>query len=213
MAPETTISDAKRKVLDLLKRQTALTAVNIASQLQLTDVAIRQHLGALEELGLVESKPLKPNGRGRPSSLWSLTDLADDLFPDHHADLTVDLINATRKALGEDGLLQIIEVRSKEQVSHYRTMIPKGASLKKRVEALAALRSAEGYMAEVEQEKPGQYLLIEHHCPICDAAKTCQGFCNAELDVFRKVLGRDVNVERIHHLMTDGDRCVYRIVG
>ena len=84
-------------------------------------------------------------------------------------------------------------------------------SLKKRVETLAALRTAEGYMADVVQEKPGAYLLTEHHCPICEAATSCQGFCNAELDVFRKVLGRGVRIERVKHLLSGGDRCVYRI--
>ncbi len=73
--------------------------------------------------------------------------------------------------------------------------------------------TAEGYMAEVVQEKPGRYLLIEHHCPICDAAKCCQGLCRAELDVFRKTLGRGVTIERIEHLLSEGDRCVYRIEG
>ena len=66
-------------------------------------------------------------------------------------------------------------------------------------------------MAEVVREKPGVYLLVEHHCPICAAATTCQALCGAELGVFRAVLGPDVTVERTTHLLNDGDRCVYRI--
>ena len=104
MATETSLSEAKRNVLELLKRQGGLTAMQMASQLGLTDVAIRQHLGVLESNGLVESELLKPDGRGRPSTIWLLTDLASELFPNRHADLTVDLINAQTNIIAGRGL-------------------------------------------------------------------------------------------------------------
>jgi predicted ArsR family transcriptional regulator len=53
--------------------------------------------------------------------------------------------------------------------------------------------------------------LIEHHCPICAAAKTCQGFCRSELEVFRDVLGPNVSVERESHIVAGAPRCVYRV--
>lgn len=209
--PKLRVTDAKRALLDLLKRLGPTEATELAKRLRLTDVAVRQHLTGLQDKGLVDSVLQPPKGRGRPSARWALTEVAADLFPDRHADLTVDLIKATRKALGEDGLLRIVEVRAKDQLNVYRNLLPRNASLKKRVEALAKQRSSEGYMAEVITEKPGRYLLIEHHCPICDAARECQGLCAAELNVFQRALGRGVRVQRIEHLLSDGDRCVYRI--
>ena len=205
------VTDAKRALLDLIKRLGPTEATELAKRLRLTDVGVRQHLTGLQDKGLVESVLQPPRGRGRPSARWALTEIAADLFPDRHADLTVDFIKATRKALGENGLLRIVEVRAKDQLSVYRSFLPRGASLKRRVEALARQRSSEGYMAEVVTEKPGRYLLIEHHCPICNAARECQGLCAAELSVFQRALGRGVRVERINHLLSDGDRCVYRI--
>lgn len=208
---ESRLTDAKMALIELIKRQGPIDATNIANQMGLTDVAVRQHLAVLEERAIVEPTLQPPKGRGRPTTIWGLTQIAAELFPDRHADLTVDLINATRKALGEEGLLKVIEVRAKDQVKSYRKLLPVGGTLKKRVEALARQRSAEGYMAEVIKEKPGTFLLIEHHCPICEAAQTCQGLCAAELDVFKRVLGRGVRIERIQHLLSNGDRCVYRI--
>ena len=209
------LTEAKRRLLELLKRRGATSATELAEALGLTDVAIRQHLGALEGNGLVASEPHSPGGhirgRGRPAVAWSLTELGGEIFPDRHADLTVELLQVMRKTLGEEALLRIVEVRAKDQVTLYKKRVPARGSLRKRVESLAAQRTAEGYMAEVVQEKPGRYLLIEHHCPICDAAKCCQGLCRAELDVFRKTLGRGVTIERIEHLLSEGDRCVYRI--
>ncbi len=203
---------AKRRFLDRLKRGGPATADELAEATRLTGVAVRQHLAALRQLGLVRSRKRAPAGRGRPAEVWSLTELAHSLFPDRHSELTVGLIDAVRQAVGEEGLNRVVDVRAAEQVATYRARLPSPrASLKRRVESLADLRTAEGYMAEVVPDGAGSYLLIEHHCPICEAATSCIGLCNAELSVFQQAFGPDVSVERTQHLLSGDERCVYRI--
>lgn len=178
----------------------------------MTDVAVRQHLGDLEQQGLVSQERQAPKGRGRPAVLWSLAAATQRLFPDRHGELTVGLIEAMREALGAEGLQRVIDVRAREQIAAYRESMPSAeAALKTRVDALARRRTAEGYMAEVIAEAHGSYLLIEHNCPICDAAKCCVGLCGAELQVFQEALGSDVTIERTEHLLSGGRRCIYRI--
>ncbi len=66
-------------------------------------------------------------------------------------------------------------------------------------------------MADV-QELPGRsWILAENHCPICAAARACQGFCRYELDMFCELLGPDVVVERVEYILSGGRRCAYRI--
>ena len=73
-----TISEAKKRLLDRMKRGDPATAADLAAALGLTDVAVRQHLLALEGQGLVGQRPQPPSGRGRPAVLWTLTPLARD---------------------------------------------------------------------------------------------------------------------------------------
>ena len=47
--------------------------------------------------------------------------------------------------------------------------------------------------------------------PICAAASSCQGFCRAELQMFRTLLGEKAEVERVEHLLSGARRCAYRI--
>ncbi|NHZ84221.1 transcriptional regulator, partial [Massilia sp. CCM 8695] len=68
----------------------------------------------------------------------------------------------------------------------------------------------EGYMARVEADAQG-WLLIEDHCPICVAARSCQGFCRSELQLFAEVAGLDATVTREQHVLAGATRCVYRI--
>ena len=206
------LTDAKRRIVERLKRVESATAPELAAGFGLTDTAVRQHLEALEALGLVERSASEPAGRGRPPVAWHLTSLATSLFPDRHADLTVELIASIREALGEDGLTKVIGTRAKAQEAAYRSALPAQACpLAERVTRLAGIRSAEGYLAESVPSADGEMLLVEHHCPIADAARTCGGLCQSELDLFQRVLGDDVVVERTQHLMAGDMRCAYRI--
>ncbi len=203
---------AKRRLVEFLKTHGPSTASQLASALEITNVAARQHLASLESSGLVVQRRSDAVGRGRPALLWSLTDAAAQLFPDHHGALTVELIDAVRKTLGDKGLDRVIDTRASEQLRRYRSRMPGAkSSLKSRVEALAALRTREGYMAEVERERAGTYLLVENHCPVCEAAESCTGLCRSELEVFQRLLGPQVVVERTEHLLSGHRRCAYRI--
>lgn len=208
MASQTPLSSAKRRIVDVLKRR-AHTGPELAERFGLTTEAVRQHLNDLADLGLVRSAPRRARGAGRPPVEWSLSDLAAELFPDRHGDLTVSLIGSIRSTVGEEGLDAIVAARTDAQVTDYRDRLQGSID---RLAGLAEIRSDEGYMAEVVDAEDGRgRLLVEHHCPICDAAKTCQGLCRAELDLFQAVLGPGQEVTREQHLLAGDERCVYRI--
>jgi predicted ArsR family transcriptional regulator len=205
------LGTTKRAIVDRLKRVGGATVPELAEALDLTAAGVRQHVDALASNGLVEARTRPPSGRGRPATEWRLTELASDLFPDRHDDLTVGIIDALRTTLGEDGLQRVIDERARVQLDEYRRTIPANGSVAKRVNALAKQRTAEGYLAEVVRDDDGAVVLIEHHCPICTAAAACQGLCKSELELFRDVLGDDVEVERTQHLMAGDVRCAYRV--
>jgi len=201
-------SPAERIML-ALKMRGAQTAAAIGEQLGTTGEAVRQQLVRLAEEGLVAAHSVS-QGVGRPSQFWDLTEVGNKRFPDTHADLTVQLLHSVRAILGEDALDTLIAHRETETRRQYQARL-KDLPLGERVEQLAAIRSAEGYMADAERQEDGSWLFIENHCPICAAADTCQGFCRAELQVFRAVLGPDVSVNRTEHILAGARRCAYVI--
>jgi len=209
---EGALGDSKRRIIDRLKRNSRSVTVDLARQLGISEAAVRLHLAELEERGLVTHSPGTAAGRGRPPKLWSLTDLAQELFPDRHGDLTVELVAAIRAAFGEDGMDAVLDARAERQAEALAMVVPAGGSLADRAEALAAQRSREGYVAEViVDDATGDLLLVEHHCPVCEAATACQGLCRTELALFQRALGPDAEVERTQHLLSGDERCVYRI--
>jgi len=200
----------RQAIIDILKREGPQDAATLAGPLGLSAMAVRQHLYALNDEGLVTYEE-QPRPLGRPAKLWRLTAAADSFFPNGHAELTIDLIQAMKLAFGDKGLDQLLAVRSRAQVEAYGKQVKPGDSLPKRLAALARLRTVEGYMAEAQKSDDGGYLLVENHCPICSAAAACTGLCRAELEVFKKVLGDDVKVERSDHILAGARRCAYRV--
>jgi len=198
------------RVLHALKAAGPQTAEALGRKLGMTAVGARQHLTRLQQEDLVAAED-RSEGVGRPKRVWSLTDAGHARFPDNHAGLTLDLIAAIRKAGGEAMLDQVIGLREQAALKTYRARLEGANSLKEKVKRLAAIRSEEGYMARSEAGKDGALLLVENHCPICVAAKSCQGFCRSELALFRTVLGDDVTVERTEHVLGGAHRCVYRV--
>lgn len=198
-----------QRALSILKTQGPQSVKALSGEMNITVEGARFHLMKLEKEGLVESESVA-EGRGRPKQIWSLTQKGHDRFPDAHADLTANLIGVMRQKLGQQALDSVIEANEKKTLSRYREELKEADNLGERVEKLADIRSREGYMAEYEQ-KDGGYLLVENHCPICTAAKSCQGFCRAELNIFQEVLGDEAKVERVEHIIKGARRCAYRI--
>lgn len=183
----------------------------MAESLGISAMAVRQHLQELEDEGSVCSNE-QVSGVGRPSKLWKLTAYAErEHFPDGHRELSVDLIEGLSEVLDEDGLEKVLDGRRKRQATDYRERFRGLSTVWQKAQALAALRSAEGYMAEARQVGEGVIELIENHCPVCDAASKCALLCSNELALFRELMGKDVAVDRTEHIMGGSRRCVYRI--
>ncbi len=202
--------ETRRKILGKLKIRGALPSSAMGKELGISSMAVRQHLQVLENEGDVRSSDVS-RGKGRPTKYWELTDRADRHFADGHRDLMLDLLESMKDSLGTEGMNRLLEKRGESQLDAYSKRIRPLSELLKQVEALAQIRSEEGYMAEVQSQGDGTYDLIENHCPICAAAECCAGLCTVELEVFRKTLGDRVEVERTEHLLKESRRCVYRI--
>ena len=204
------LSDTKRRIVERLKRVESATATDLAGEFGLTDTALRQHLDALEESGMVARSMTEPSGRGRPPVHWQLAPAAAEAFPDRHGELTVDLIVSVRSALGERALDRVMADRADRQARAYAQSLAHVADLGDRVRRLAELRSNEGYLAEVRADGD-DFILIEHHCPIREAAVACGALCGAELDSFERALGPGTTVTRTQHVLAGDRRCAYRV--
>lgn len=235
IAAQITVS-TKEQILRYLQAVGRATVGELASHCGVSDAAMRQHLDQLEVDGLVSratSENSSSVSRGRPPSHWVLTEMSTDrgrsifpeTFPDRHAELTGEILRSLASTLGDAAVVDVLDHRARRQVDDYRMAVGaalgsttddlKAPRLVDAVAALAAIRDAEGYRAESIDHGDGTVSLVEHHCAIDAAARTCGELCESELKVFGKVLdralGTRVAIRRVEHLMNGGTCCRYEI--
>ena len=197
------------QILLLLKSKGPFQTKGVAEALGVTRQAARLQMEKLAEEGLVEHVTERM-GVGRPRRSWSLSKKGHARFPDTHAQMTLELIEGVRAEFGDEGLDRLIKRRERGTETAYRQALADATTLEQRLERLAQVRAAEGYMAEWSSNHDGTYLLIENHCPICAAAAACQGFCRSELSLFRAMLA-PASVMRVEYILADARRCAYLV--
>lgn len=196
------------QILMQLKMHGPQTAQLLAERLGLTSMGVRRHLEQARARALVDSED--SGGKvGRPVRRWRLAEAGHARFPDSHAELAVDLIRQVQALFGPQAMRQLVAAREQAGEALYRARVDAAVPLLRRVEALAAARDEEGYMAEAQAQDDGSVLLVENHCPICAAARSCQDFCRSELEVFQRVLGPQAQVIRVEHQLAGARRCAY----
>lgn len=199
----------RERCLGLLKTNGAQTLVKLASQLKLTVEGARFQIRRLETEGLVQAET-QPEGRGRPKQYWSLTQLGESRFPDNHASLTVRLMEVMKETLGEKAVSRVISVDGDHSTKRYLKALEGIADPVTRITRFAAIRSAEGYMAQFIQDDHG-YVFVENHCPIHQAAHANPEICCAEFKTLKAVVGDQVPVNRIEYIVAGHRRCAYRV--
>ncbi len=202
---------SQRQILRSLKTRGPQPVRLLARQLAMTTMGVRHHLADLAELGVVVQLPAEKQRRGRPVSLWQLTSEGHAWFPDTGADLAKELIQVADTCWGDNAIERMIDERGRQVEQRYRAaMRGPDDELPQKVEHLANLRSADGYMATLRL-LPDGWLLAQNHCPIKTCAENCPHFCSAELRMFRDLLGADAEVEQTDHLLDGDRRCAWRI--
>jgi len=201
------IQPTRRRILELLKRHGGLTADELAGQLKITTMGTRRHLTTLERDGLVAYDVVQ-RGMGRPSYLYRLTELGNELFPTGYPQLTLDLLQLIRELEDAATIEQLFLLHSERRLERARSGCGHLAGID-RVRGLLDLLNAEGYMAELVVESEGEYLLCQYNCPIRAVADEFPCACSSELRFLRRFLPG--SVEREAHLLAGSDHCTYRI--
>jgi predicted ArsR family transcriptional regulator len=179
----------------------------LAAALNASRTGVLQQLYALEEAGLVTHAAEK-HGVGRPRHLYDVTADAQGLFPADYGGFASGLVKAIEAVGGQDLVEQVFAARRRQIGDRIRRrmaeQLPADAGLVDRVRFLAVLQDTAGYLAEALVGDDGSIRLREHNCAIDKISRRTTAACDAELDLFRELLGP--GVERETHIAA-GDRC------
>ncbi|EOR95747.1 hypothetical protein ADIARSV_1060 [Arcticibacter svalbardensis MN12-7] len=176
----------------------------------MTGEGARQQLIKLTEEGLIKATSIS-NGVGRPMQIYELTEHGNTYFPNNHAELSVELLNAIKDELGEEALGLVLITREKQAVKRYMEVLKDYQGLENILKSYTAIRCIEGYMAECIKESDHVYTLLENHCPIGAASSACSGFCHSDMRILQQILGENVQIIQDHTIAKGQRVCSYTI--
>jgi predicted ArsR family transcriptional regulator len=186
----------RMEVLELLRRKGPCSAETIASDLDVTPNAVRQHLTNLEKDGFVASQPER-GGRGRPSLLFSLTERADSVFPKRYGQLATMVLREVEEAGGPGALDEIF---ARVAARHADGIEPElaGLDFDQKLNRVVAWIGKAGTLAE-QTETPEGIKVTIHNCPFRATALKFPQVCTITPQLINRLLSASVSqAESIH---------------
>lgn len=179
-------------VARLLRDRGPVAAADVATELQLSEPAVRRHLDALLADGEASIRQEPRRGRrGRPARLYLLTEAGRVRFGHGYDGLAVAALRFLAETGGPAAVRAFAERRAAELVDRYRAGITDRNTVAGRVNGLAAALTAQGYAASARRANSGEQL-CQHHCPVAHVAAEFPQLCEAETHAFAELLGTHV---------------------
>jgi predicted ArsR family transcriptional regulator len=188
------------------------SAAVLAERLELTPAAVRRHLDHLLDEGLVEAREERvygPRGRGRPAKVFMLTDTGRHAFHQAYDDLATTALRFIAEAGGEQAVADFARRRVAEVEERYRALLDAAPDSKK-AEVLAQALTVDGFAASTLEAGTGAQL-CQHHCPVAHVAEQFPQLCEAETEVFSRLLGK--HVQRLATIAHGDGVCTTHIPG
>ena len=200
------IRTTKEQILALLKQHGNLTIMDLANELEITEMAVRRHIQTLERDKLICSD-VKKQTMGRPSKVYKLAEYGENLFPKRYKEFSLDILQGLKDA-GQEQLIIDILLKKKEDLLKKHKKEHPNESLRERLENLKCIQDQDGYMPEIEN-KDGFIHFRELNCPYIEVAKEFPQICHAERGFIQEFIEADIVTLSS---MVDGHTCCHYTV-
>jgi predicted ArsR family transcriptional regulator len=186
----------RARVARLILEHGPVTASTLGERLGLTPAAIRRHLDNLVAEGMVEARDARPHvrrGRGRPARVFAITEAGRDAFHHGYDDLASSALRFLAEKAGPEAVSEFARRQVADLERRYRPLLA-AVPPQHRVRLLAEALSNDGYAASAgDAPAPGGGdQLCQHHCPVAHVATEFPELCEAEVEVFSRLLGTPV---------------------
>jgi len=183
-------------IVMLLKRSVGLSVAELAKELEMSYMGVKQHCIELEKRGYVDTWR-RPKEIGRPEKAYRLTEKANGLFPEVGADLTLEILASVKATSGSNAAEKLLFAYFQKQGQAYQAKL-KGESLAERATALARLRDKEGRLSAFEVAADEQFRIVEYHDPLRAIGAVFDTIHRMEEQMLERVLGQSVHREEEH---------------
>ncbi len=204
------------RVLTAVLEQGPVSAAQLGSLLGLTPAAVRRHLDTLTREGIIEVKLISnaKTGAGRPARRYVVSRQGQTEIGDDYLEIASLALAEIAKTSGEAGVVEFAQRRFAKMEATYQSVVDAaGDDVAARSKALAMALNKDRFVATSNSLNPGSAMAAEQlcqgHCPIQELASSFPEFCDAETQVFSRLIG--VDVRRLSTMASGGHVCTTHV--
>lgn len=190
-----------------LKRHGKMTVADLCKVLGITSMAVRRHLGALQQEGLVASEMVRKS-RGRPTYQYRLSEKAQNVFPSGFQNLAADFLEMVYEEGGHKRVMEFLSHRNERVAERLKARMA-NKDLAHRVAEVAKIFSEDGYMTEWEKLPDGNFIIYQRNCALHDLANQYRQICVLEPRLIETLLG--AKVTRQQYMLKNDPVCGYLV--
>lgn len=202
-------SETKRSLLLLMKHRGAISLDDAESATGLARTTLREHLGGLENDGLVQ-RTTNRYGRGRPSLLYTLTKDAKLLFPARDHELLgalLDYLEGLERTDLVDAFFVSYWTARAEDAKRLCAKLDDDDQLG-RARVLERLLTEQGFMPRISDDG-NRVVVRECNCPFPEAVKRTRLPCKLEAKFIADVLRAPL--DRVSYIPDGAPACTYEV--
>jgi predicted ArsR family transcriptional regulator len=169
-----------RQLMEYLKQHGPSTIKELMAHLGLSETAVRHQLSGLEKSGWL-AKEKRRLGKGRPATVYRLTQASEGLFPKRYP----ELLDAVLAEAEREGIIErLLEGVAESMASELRRKL-EGLEGPSRLEALLTYMDY-GEMLGTLEETPTGWELKAHNCLYYATGQRFEAVCNLPAKVISK---------------------------
>ncbi len=182
------MQSTRQEILEILREAKQSTVEDLASKLGLTPMTIRHHLNVLQAQNLVVVAEIKRSPSvGRPRLLYSLTETAEELFPQGYGKLASYLVRELKERMGSKEAQELFR-RVAERMAQEAPPRIEGQTFEERLDQIAQFMKEQGFIIRWEKTDDG-YLLTNVNCPYRRIAREHGELCIMDATLIHHLLG------------------------
>jgi len=203
------MQSTRQEILEILKAERQATVEDLAERLELTPMTIRHHLNVLQAQNLVEAAKVRRSQKvGRPRLVYTLTEAADDLFPQSYGDLASLLVTEVKDTVGEEETKAIFH-RVADRVAKGGPQPKEGQPFEERLIQVVGFMESLGFLSRWEKTDEG-YVLTNINCPYRRVTREHDEVCIMDTSLLNQLL--EVEPQRLTSMEAGEGACSFLLV-
>lgn len=181
-------------ILEAIKVSDGMPVSDLARELQMSYMGVKQHCLKLVELGYLEEwrVPRAKKEVGRPEKLYRLTSKCDPLFPVAGVGLTLAVLEGVKQLYGDSAPEKLLFHHFQVLKEQWQPKVRSGKSMVEKATRLADVRDKSGWFSKCHYDAETGFRIEEFHNPLAKIYAEYPNAARMEVQMMEQLLGTKV---------------------